>query len=932
MSPARKRNREKKAAAEPAFEELSAAQRFAAFRADQAFQRSLRAEFINTLSFRPDPFQLDAMKAVEEGSSVLVAAPTGAGKTVVGEFATFCALDTNRRAFYTTPIKALSNQKFTDLRARYGDDAVGLLTGDTSVNPDAPIVVMTTEVLRNMIYAGNRLTDLGYVVLDEVHYLADRFRGPVWEEVIIHLPRHVQVIGLSATVSNAEEFGAWMREVRGSCQIIVSETRPVPLYQHMIADGQLYDLYAPSKNGVPTPGRLNPELLSAVFQGRGSRSGGFGRGRSRVARHGRDEAASIHTRRFESRPAVAITLERAGLLPAIVFVFSRAGVDDAVRSVLTAGLVLTTQTEARQIREELDAATALIPVEDHAVLGIDRWVCALERGIAGHHAGMLPIMKETVERLFAQGLIKLVYATETLALGINMPARTVVIESLQKWNGVAHVPLSAGEYTQLSGRAGRRGIDTEGHAVVLHKGKVAPEEVSALASKRTYPLISAFHPTYNMVVNLLTHATRAATRDVLELSFAQFQADGAVVQLAQEARQVASQLEAFTPQMECSRGDAEEYFRLRDALSVAQKHAKRASAAQRKSDAVRALQDAKRGDIVAYRLGRKIHHAVVVDPLGANARFYALHVIGTDGKWRQLTPQDVSAGLLIVGRIAVNAVALKKAKERQRLAEMLRQMRDEGRLGVTVNTTPADRRIEELQAQIRQHSVHACPDRENHAAAGHQWARVRRDYDRLMGKIDRRTNSVAKAFDRVCEVCERLGFLEGDTVTTEGLKLRRIFGERDIVVVQAARMGAFDSLAPAELAALLSAFVYESRTDESSQAFPATPQQRLAEAWDISVRAQHLVREAEEVAHAQLTPELDAGIMVPMYAWASGASLSTTVQGEDLQAGDFVRWVRQCADVLDQLRYLDDEDLAERARLARDLIMRGVVAWSGIDD
>lgn len=933
MSPKRKRKREAPSHLTLDTEQsLSAAQRFAAFRADQAYQRTIRARFVDNLSFTPDDFQVEAMKAVEDGHSVLVAAPTGAGKTIVGEFATYCAHEKGVRAFYTTPIKALSNQKFHDLRERYGDQAVGLLTGDTSINSDAPIIVMTTEVLRNMIYASAPLGDLGYVVLDEVHYLADRFRGPVWEEVIIHLPEHVQVIGLSATVSNAEEFGAWMREVRGSCEIIVSEKRPVPLYQHMIADGELYPLFEPTKQGSATSGRLNPELLSAVFHGRGSRVAYAGRHRGRPARHGIDEASSIQTRRFESRPSVAVTLDRAGLLPAIVFIFSRAGVDEAVRSVLTSGLVFTSQREADAIRDIAEDAIASIPVEDHAVLGVDRWLCALERGVAGHHAGMLPLMKETVERLFAEGLIKLVYATETLALGINMPARTVVIESLSKWNGVAHVPLSAGEFTQLSGRAGRRGIDTEGHAVVLHKGKVAPEEVLALASKRTYPLISAFHPTYNMVVNLLGHSTRSETRDVLERSYAQFQADTSVVHLAQQARHFERQMSAFEPDMECSRGDAQEYFRLRDELSSAQKEAKKASVGARKGEASAALRSAQRGDIVAYRRGRKVEHAVVVDPVGSNERFFAAHVLGTDAKWHQIAPGDVSAGLVIVGHMKVNPVTTKTLKGRKTLAQRICELRDGGKLGASTRPTVVDRRIEEIQALVRNHPVHHCAHREIHASAGHQWARLRREYDRILGRIDRRTNSVAKAFDKVCDVCQELGYIDGDSVTAAGMRLRRIYGERDILIAESARMGAFDGLEPAELAALISAFIYEARGAESSARVPATQHNRLAKAWEIVLSAQERVNGVESRLSAPLTPGVDAGIMSALYAWASGSTLSTAVSGEDIQAGDFVRWVRQVADALDQLRFLDDDDLAHRARSAHSQIMRGVAAWASVEE
>ena len=249
MSPKRRRHRTRETHAHTHEEEVglgvgNAAQRYAAYKAEAQTAASLRARWVSTLSFTPDPFQIQALDAVEAGSSVLVAAPTGAGKTIVGQFGAYVVLEQGLRAFYTTPIKALSNQKYLELCDLFGADNVGLATGDTSVNPGAPVVVMTTEVLRNMIYAGTPLDDLGVVILDEVHYLADKMRGPVWEEVIIHLPAHVAIIALSATVSNAEEFGAWIREVRSSCEIVVSEKRPVPLYQHMIVGEDIFDLYA----------------------------------------------------------------------------------------------------------------------------------------------------------------------------------------------------------------------------------------------------------------------------------------------------------------------------------------------------------------------------------------------------------------------------------------------------------------------------------------------------------------------------------------------------------------------------------------------------------------------------------------------------------------------------------------------------------------
>src|ERR687886_214884 len=482
--------------------------------------------------FGLDAFQRTACRALEEGRGVLVAAPTGAGKTVVGEFAVHLALRSGRKCFYTTPIKALSNQKHKDLVERYGADNVGLLTGDNSVNGEAPVVVMTTEVLRNMLYADSpTLAGLGYVVMDEVHYLADRFRGAVWEEVIIHLPDDVLVVSLSATVSNAEEFGDWLDTVRGDTEVVVSEHRPVPLWQHVMVGPRLYDLFAEDapivgRDGTPVavPAKVNPELLRlARDEGRVVRAA---RGR------GQRPPRSPRGRSAPSRADVVSQLDRAGLLPAITFIFSRAGCDAAVQQCMAWGVRLTTTEEREETRRVVEARRAEIPDEDLAVLGYWEWAEGLERGLAAHHAGLLPTFKEVVEELFSRGLVKAVFATETLALGVNMPARSVVLEKLVKWNGETHADVTPGEYTQLTGRAGRRGIDVEGHAVVLWHPGLDPEAVAGLASARTYPLRSSFRPTYNMAVNLVGSVGRERARTLLEQSFAQFQSDRSVVGLA----------------------------------------------------------------------------------------------------------------------------------------------------------------------------------------------------------------------------------------------------------------------------------------------------------------------------------------------------------------------------------------------------------------
>lgn len=520
------------------------AEKFAA--AKKRGTHPLTTEFIGQFEFGFDEFQIQACHAVEDGKGVLVAAPTGAGKTVVGEFAAFSALSRGKKCFYTTPIKALSNQKYFEFVERFGEDRVGLLTGDTNVNSDADVLVMTTEVLRNMLYANSStLTNLGSVVMDEVHYLADKFRGAVWEEVLIHLMESVQVISLSATVSNAEEFGEWLGEVRGSTEVIVSEIRPIPLYQHVLIGNRLIDLFS-------EPGRVNPEILGLEREAL----------RRQKAPRGRRDRYDDSENRL-TRADIIDKLQRENLLPAITFIFSRAGCDAAVKQCLQAGIKLTSAEERLEIVTTAQRYTQNLAEEDLEVLGYRDWLLALERGIAAHHAGLLPSFKGAVEDLFKRGLVKAVFATETLALGINMPARTVVLEKLTKWNGEAHVSITPGEYTQLTGRAGRRGIDIEGNAVVQWSPTVDSATAAGLASTRTYPLRSSFTPSYNMSINLIARFGRERARGSLESSFAQFQADRAVVGLVRQIRKNESLAAELTDSAQCHLGDFNEYSRIR---------------------------------------------------------------------------------------------------------------------------------------------------------------------------------------------------------------------------------------------------------------------------------------------------------------------------------------------------------------------------------
>ena len=512
-------------------------------------------KFSESFPFELDDFQIQACHALEQGKGVLVAAPTGAGKTIVGEFAVDLVINSSGKCFYTTPIKALSNQKYSELCQKYGEDRIGLLTGDVSNNSEAQIVVMTTEVLRNMIYSNSpTISDLKYVVMDEVHYLADKFRGAVWEEILIHLSEAVQVISLSATVSNAEEFGEWLQTVRGETEIIVSEIRPVPLYQHVLFGNRLLDLFGENL-------RLNPELTRLERDTYRQVKGNW-----------RDKPKGP---RPLSRPEIIEKLDRESLLPAITFIFSRNNCDAAVRQCLAAGLKLTNTEERSEIRRVISRNIKNLAEEDLVVLGYYEWADALERGIAAHHAGLLPAFKVTVEELFQRGFVKAVFATETLALGINMPARTVVLEKLSKWNGEGHVAISPGEYTQLTGRAGRRGIDIEGNAVILWNNDLDSTSVGGLASTRTYPLKSSFKPTYNMSINLISQFGSQRARTSLESSLAQFQADKAVVGLAKQIRKNETTRDSLYKDSTCHLGNFPEYAQMRGKIKNLETDGKR---------------------------------------------------------------------------------------------------------------------------------------------------------------------------------------------------------------------------------------------------------------------------------------------------------------------------------------------------------------------
>ncbi|HZV52818.1 MAG TPA: DEAD/DEAH box helicase [Candidatus Dormibacteraeota bacterium] len=507
-------------------------------------------QFQATLPWPLDPFQIEAIEKLDHHRGVLVSAPTSSGKTVVAEYCNFRALREGRRVVYTTPLKALSNQKYRDFVRRYGAERVGLVTGENTINDQAPIVVMTTEILRNLIYEDlPRLDDVHYVVLDEIHYIDDFPRGSVWEEVIIQAPTHIKFVGLSATIGNHAELARWMSENRGPIATVYHDQRPTELKLWLAMRNRFHPLFGPD-------GGIDPETWTRAAE---------------------EEEAGFRVRGFRHLPSndmlrVIEQLRAREMLPAIYFIFSRRGCREALQRCAFHQLDLTTEAEKRTIAQLTEQRLRSLVDADEAAL-FQRLVDAemLRRGLAVHHAGLLPYHKELVEELFQAGLIKVVFATETLSLGINMPARAVVVSSFTKFDGVEFATLTTGELTQLMGRAGRRGIDTVGHGVILKESDVEVGTIYEVAMGENLVVESRFLPNYNMALNLLRLYTPEQADELMARSFGQFQKRQAAQQTAERLANLRSRLDDLRLTWDCERcrlEDMAEYFRVEDQLQA----------------------------------------------------------------------------------------------------------------------------------------------------------------------------------------------------------------------------------------------------------------------------------------------------------------------------------------------------------------------------
>ncbi len=867
-----------------------------------AADADLRAEIVAGYPFPLDHFQVEALDALDAGHHVVVAAPTGSGKTVVAEYGIEVTRRAGRRAFYTAPLKALSNQKFRDLRDRYGAGNVGLLTGDNAIDGDAPVVVMTTEVLRNMIYAGSaQLDDLGLVVLDEVHFLQDAYRGPVWEEVIVHLPGHVRLVCLSATVSNTTELAAWIQTVRGPTTPVVELRRPVHLHDRYLVGDRTNDRL----HFLETfeAGRPNPEAqrldASAVRGGRGRRYDRPPRdsGRRVLYTPGRAETVDL--------------LDRRRLLPAIVFIFSRNQCDEAARSCLAAGLRLTDGAERERIREIVAARLDGIADDDLEVLGYGQFIAQLDAGIAAHHAGMVPAFKEAVEACFVEALIKVVFATETLAVGINVPARTVVIEKLSKFTGDHHDMLTAGEYTQLTGRAGRRGIDEEGHAVVLWSPFVPFEHVAALAASRTFHLRSAFRPTYNMAANLVGTYSDEQAHHLLNLSFAQYQSDRDVVRLEARLERVRGHLVTARAAAQSPYGDIWDYRRAVDEM--------RARRRGREDLIAVGLARLRPGDVVHASKGRYSGPVAVVASAHRKGGM-RLTTVTPRSDLLLLTADDFADVPRSLGTIRLPTVlSSNRAEYRREVARAL--------AGAKLRTVVARGRGALADGR---HAVESDPDLDQRMRAAGQAERFEREVADLGARVEGHGQSLAREFDHVLDVLDRRGYVDARAwaLTDRGLALSRLFHESDLLVAECVLGGVFDGLDTASFAGLLSVFVYEHRSPEPAPP-PWFPPGAVRERWRrIEATSEDLAADERSLGLAEHRPP-DPGFVAAAHAWVAGEGLAEVVAEEELTGGDFVRTVKQLVDLARQVALVaPDPETRERARESAGRAYRGVVADS----
>ncbi len=866
--------------------------------------------------FPLDDFQREAIDALNHGQSVVVSAPTGSGKTLIGEYAIYRAIAHHQKLFYTTPLKALSNQKLRDFRHLFGPENVGLMTGDLSVNRDASVVVMTTEIFRNMLYAefdqdDDPLVDVEAVVLDECHYMNDSQRGTVWEESIIHCPSWVQMVALSATVANAGQLTDWIEKVHGPTQLVVSDYRPVPLTFSFCSAKGLHPLLNDAGSAIHPNSRV-----------------------WRAPKGNKRKGRSLKPLQPEAPPIRFVVRQMADrdMLPAIYFIFSRRGCDRAMKDLADQSLV--TAVERNVIRERLRLYRE---VNSEAVLD-EAYAESLLRGIATHHAGVLPAWKELIEELFQQGLIKVVFATETLAAGINMPARSTVISTLSKRADCGHRSLMGSEFLQMAGRAGRRGLDMNGYVVTVQSRFEGVREASQLALSAPDPLISHFTPSYGMVLNLLQRHDLRKAKELVERSFGRYLAS---LDLAEE-EEILEQLRVRLGSLQGLSGDIswedfeiyeKQRGRLREErrlLRILQKQAAETLA----NELTLALQFASLGTLVsvkASQLRSRITPAVIVDKLQGPGQFPLLLCLTDQNLWILIPCQAVVSLHAELSCLQVSDAKAPKLKsqgeishgdsESEYLAKAIAHIACRHDM-----TTPQYDLAGEVLNQLKLVGV---LENKLEELPAHQWGdrkkikKHRRRIENLELEIrerqqllHQRANRDWEVFQSLINILQHFGCLEDLVPTEMGRTVAALRGDNELWLGLVLMSGHLDNLEPENLAAVFEAISTEVNRPDLWSGFPPSSQAEEA-LYDLSGIRHELLKAQEQFKI--VTPVLwEPELMGLVEAWAGGASWSDLVANTSLDEGDVVRVMRRTIDLLAQVPYCElvTEQLRINARKA----------------
>jgi superfamily II RNA helicase len=857
------------------------------------------SRFQDRQSFPLDTFQLEAIDALYRGKSVLVTAPTGSGKTIVAEYAIFDALDRGLKLIYTTPLKALSNQKFRDLTEEYGEAQIGLVTGDIAINPSAPIVVMTTEILRNILYQDpSRLDQVLYVVLDEVHYMNDAERGTVWEETIIHAPQHLQLVALSATVANAPEIAAWIGSIRGEIEVVEHFERPVPLRQMYYTDEQLFPLL--TKDG----GGLNSELRRRQR----SHAGG----------------GPYRRRRSDIDPVRLVkSLDKEQLLPAIYFIFSRRGCDLAVQECLAADLNLTRKNEQVEIQALIDRVVRENPTVRQTGPVTARLLKALPHGIAVHHAGLVPVLRHLVELLFQKGLIRIVFATETLAAGINMPARTTVISSLSKRTDVGHRLLTANEFMQMTGRAGRRGKDVVGHAVVLDDGFQTVQEAYGVATAPPNPIESQFTLSYNMVLNLMRNFPWETIREFLKRSFGQYLSNKEIVDLKQNLARQKQELVAATVPCELKPELTEAEVPLLDYENRQREFHDRWRRLQQwrsrykleKADQIVAqLDKAPAGTLVAFKTGKgkaPLVGVLVQKRRGAEARHFHV-LVYTNGALHKTTAGDI---LHVSRRQQEVDVQPKHLAKAQRLKiygwfkglppvvddATVRAVQEEAKdMAYFQQVKAEEKALAEDQANLFTHICHTCPILSEHMSAHANVRHLSLQIEAAEKQIERQQELYLGEFVNFTHVLAHFGHLQDGKPTEAGELNAHIRATNGLLIAEVVRKGVLDGLKPVEMAAVISTLIFEPRRHMpvNIDTAPKPVRAALSRVFEIATDIGY----TQDRYGIRVPVNVEIALVPTILAWGNGVDWPKVARASELDDGDLVRAFRQLIDLLHQLR------------------------------